>query len=168
MTQYGVPLAVECNIFSLWLAQYPFGGDPYSHHINAEELRLAAKQKTIERIALGRAGCPAMGAIIKTIMHSDEGRAKMVEYELIGLLGAAFHDTNHDGGKDEYAEIWYEVHGVNTAPDIGLGPMMRRNPRAHDESFEEQTLRRRRREAMVLGEMGRPIEREDIIQRVVT
>ena len=37
--------------------------------------------------------------------------------------------------------------------------------RPREESFEEQALRRRRREAMVLGEVGRPIERADIIER---
>ena len=37
--------------------------------------------------------------------------------------------------------------------------------RSREESFEEQRLRRRRREAMVLGEVGRPIERTDIIER---
>lgn len=41
------------------------------------------------------------------------------------------------------------------------------NDRPREESFEEQALRRRRREAMVLGEVGRPIERADIIERGV-
>ena len=39
------------------------------------------------------------------------------------------------------------------------------NNRPREESFEEQALRRRRREAMVLGEIGRPIERADIIEQ---
>ena len=40
------------------------------------------------------------------------------------------------------------------------GPLRRR-----EESHEERSLRRRRREAMVYAENGRPIQREDIIER---
>ena len=44
------------------------------------------------------------------------------------------------------------------------GYMVRANARGIEQSPEEQRLRRRRREAMVLGENGRPIQRQDIIE----
>ena len=45
------------------------------------------------------------------------------------------------------------------------GDNVRASDRATEQSPEEQALRRRRREAMVLGENGRPVQRGDIIQR---
>ena len=39
-------------------------------------------------------------------------------------------------------------------------------PRVHEESVEEQALRRRRREAMVISDDGEPLGRENIIQRM--
>ncbi len=44
------------------------------------------------------------------------------------------------------------------------GYLVRANTRGIEQSPEEQRLRRRRREAMVLGENGRPIQRQDIIE----
>ena len=44
------------------------------------------------------------------------------------------------------------------------GVRTRSNARGVEQSPEEQRLRRRRREAMVLGENGRPIQRQDIIE----
>lgn len=44
------------------------------------------------------------------------------------------------------------------------GYLVRANARGIEQSPEEQRLRRRRREAMVLGENGRPIQRQDIIE----
>ena len=44
------------------------------------------------------------------------------------------------------------------------GHLVRTNARGIEQSPEEQRLRRRRREAMVLGENGRPIQRQDIIE----
>lgn len=172
LVQYGAPLAIECNILSLWLARYPFGADYEAEYPDNKAFQLARKQGDVHRLTLSQNHDPAMSQIIMAIMRSDEGREKIVECELFRRYGG--HQGLYDGtdgsddDKDGYAQIWYEVHGINTAPDPGLGPMMRRNPRPRDESLEEQVLRRRRREAMVLGEMGRPIEREDIFQRVDT
>lgn len=165
LIQYGVSFALECNLFNLWLAKYPFGGDLETQFPNNKASQLAAKQKIVQEMSLGQSSDLALSKIIKLIMDNEEGLKKMVEYELVSQSGGGYNDSDESDDKDEYAQIWSEVHGVSTTP-VGLGPMMRRNPRARDESFEEQTLRRRRREAMVLLETGRPIEREDIIQRV--
>ncbi|KAI4288274.1 MAG: hypothetical protein L6R35_002465 [Caloplaca aegaea] len=167
--QCGVSVAVECNIFSLWLAKYPFGGDLEERYPKDQASQLAAKHRIIHKLSLGQEGDMDMSNIIRELMRSDVGREKMIKYNLIDPSGGAYDDTDHhDHDAKGHSQIWYEVHGISNAPDIGLGPMMRRGPRARDESLEEQLLRRRRREAMVLGEMGRPIERDDIIQRVDT
>lgn len=44
-------------------------------------------------------------------------------------------------------------------------PVRGARARPHEESLEEQALRRRRREAMVLNEEDRPVSQDDIIQR---
>jgi hypothetical protein len=54
---------------------------------------------------------------------------------------------------------------------LGIGPFGGQSyytpprPRERDESHEEQALRRRRREAIVLNEGDRPLSQDDIIQR---
>ena len=53
------------------------------------------------------------------------------------------------------------LHTNRTRRGIPVGT----SNRPREESFEEQALRRRRREAMVLGEVGQPIARANIIER---
>ncbi|KAL8959791.1 MAG: hypothetical protein Q9193_003403 [Seirophora villosa] len=169
LNQCGTSVAVECHIFSLWLAKYPFGGDLEAQFPNDQASQQAAKQRIVHKLSIGQGADIEMSNIIMGLIRSDIGREKLIEYSLIDPSGGGCDDTHHHNHDvDGYAQIWYEVHGISNAPDTGLGPMMRRGPRARHESLEEQVLRRRRREAMVLGEMGRPIEREDIIQRVDT
>lgn len=61
-------------------------------------------------------------------------------------------------------EYWHE-----SIPEGAIrtreGYIVRANARGTEQSPEEQRLRRRRREAIVLGENGRPIQQQDIIQR---
>ncbi|KAI4173092.1 MAG: hypothetical protein LQ343_003202 [Gyalolechia ehrenbergii] len=169
LMRYGVTLALECNIFSLWLAKYPFGGNFEVEFPEDKVAQLAAKQRLVHQMSIGKdLSDLAMVGIINVILASEEAIEKMFTYELMSRSIDDHKDANENEKEDEYSKIWCEVHGISTAPDVGLGPMMRRGVRARDESWEEQVLRRRRREAMVLGEMGRPIERENIIQRVNT
>lgn len=167
LKQYGVALALECNIFGLWLKKYPFGGNFEAEFPDDKAAQLAAKQTLVHQMVIGEDMTdPTMVRIINLILTSDEAVEKMFSYELMGRSVTENKGTNKNKEDDKYSKIWYEVHGISTAPDMGLGPMMRGGVRARDESWQEQLLRRRRREAMVLGEMGRPIERENIIQRV--
>ena len=69
---------------------------------------------------------------------------------------------NDDVGIDTDEEVPWEVAG-EPGPELVedfIGVSRRR-----EESDEEMALRRRRREAMVFAENGRPIRREDIIER---
>lgn len=69
---------------------------------------------------------------------------------------------DEDEDDDEDSDVWM-VDGEDTA-----GPSVRESSRRFQEgSAEEQALRRRRREAMVLSEGGRPLGRDDIIQRPI-
>ncbi|KAL8699427.1 MAG: hypothetical protein Q9224_001419 [Gallowayella concinna] len=160
MSRFGVEVALECKLFDLWLARYPFGGKP--------EMKSPSDEDAQPDLALRR--------ITTLIATEEKGRQALFDngffHERRARSEASDNIVNDDQDRssrvDRFSRIWYEVHGTANAPDPGLGPMMRRGYRVREESVEEQALRRRRREAMVLGEMGRPIESEDIIQRVNT
>lgn len=69
-------------------------------------------------------------------------------------------DDDDDDDEDGDSDVWM-VDGEDTAGSY-RGSSSRR---PQDGNAEEQALRRRRREAMVLSEGGRPLGRDDIIQR---
>ncbi|KAL8820130.1 MAG: hypothetical protein Q9223_001580 [Gallowayella weberi] len=160
MLRFGVELALECKVFERWLARYPFGGKP--------KMKSPGNERLQPDLALDR--------ITQLIATNEKGRRALIDNGLVSehrtRSEASDNIVNDDQDRSSrvkrFSRIWHEVHGTANAPDPGLGPMMRRGYRVHEESVEEQALRRRRREAMVLGEMGRPIESEDIIQRVNT
>lgn len=166
--RFGVGIGLECNLFSQWLAKYPFGGDLESKYPGNKAAQIFTKQKAVEKVYSLRDNDLAMAQVLRLIRTDAKACEMMSDCRLL------IEVYPHGGGEDEnsdddgYGQVWYEIHGTATAPDPGLGPMMRRGQRVREESLEEQALRSRRREAMVLGEMGRPIERENIIQRVNT
>lgn len=71
-------------------------------------------------------------------------------------------DEDEDDDDDEDSDVWM-VDGEDTAGSY-RGSSSRR---PLEGSAEEQALRRRRREAMVLSEGGRPLGRDDIIQQPI-
>ncbi|KAL8835267.1 MAG: hypothetical protein Q9176_007027 [Flavoplaca citrina] len=170
LLRFGVQVALDCNIFSLWLEKYPFGGDLEIENLKDKASQLAARHRFVHRLSSDHKLDPDMFRILNLILTNDTAKMIMFKHGPSGELCSCFDHHDGDPSDDEKGlwEIWYKVHGTNSVPDLGLGPMMRRGRRVPEESMEEQTLRRRRREAMVLGEMGRPIESEDIIQRLGT
>ena len=66
-------------------------------------------------------------------------------------------------GAPDPAEDWH-ANMPEGAIRTGEGYYVRADRRGMEQSPEEQALRRRRREAMVLGENGRPIQRRDIFE----
>ncbi|KAL8774701.1 MAG: hypothetical protein Q9209_000640 [Squamulea sp. 1 TL-2023] len=168
MLRFGAQIALECNISGLWLERYPFGGDLESKYPGDEDTQLAVRFGYVSQLMSGQIHDPAIFRILNLIGNDEEARKTILKNRSLNesILCSINHESNID--EQRVAEIWYEVHGTANTPDPGLGPMMRRGNRVRDESIEEQALRRWRREAMVLGEMGRPIERENIIQRVGT
>ncbi|KAL8969820.1 MAG: hypothetical protein Q9183_001814 [Haloplaca sp. 2 TL-2023] len=163
--RFGVSTALDCNNFRQWLGEYPFGGDLESRYPTDEAVRLHAKQKAVHKFFSGQSKDPVMTDIVQLIEWNERGCSMMSDNRLL-LERIDDFDELIRSDDDGYGHVWYEIHGSTNAPDPGLGPMMRRGQRVREESMEEQTLRSRRREAMVLGEMGRPIERENIIQRI--
>ncbi|KAL8730309.1 MAG: hypothetical protein Q9181_004713 [Wetmoreana brouardii] len=168
LERHGARIGLECNLFSLWLARYPFGGDLESKHPSDRTAQTAAKQRVVENIRSYQDSDLAMTKILRLMMADEQACQMMSSCRLLVESCSSDGGDDENDDEDKYSRLWYEVHGTAPAPDPGLGPMMRRGQRVREESLEEQALRSRRREAMVLGEMGRPIERENIIQRLDT
>jgi hypothetical protein len=113
-----------------------------------------------------------MSSIFSTLVMHPEGNR---QFRQVGLLGSVMDeddeddeddDEDEDGDEDEdEAEVDGDVWMVNGDDTAGRGRVPERLRQA-DESVEEQTLRRRRREAMVFSEAGRPLGNENIIERL--
>ena len=100
----------------------------------------------------------SMRSILLRVHTSSIFRDAMIGHELINpaLYGKPTM-LDCEAEEDQYTAIddWY-LPGTSSSP------------RETEQSPEEIALRRRRREAMVLGETGRPLSREDIFERVTT
>lgn len=134
--------------FAEWLVNYPFGGD----------CPVEWKQKIIADITRAHYDDPPMYIIITFAVANDEVRARLLKHDLVGdvkdLIGAY---------EDDFGCAWC-IRSDGTIESL-LNIRMRNAQGVREESIEERALRRRRREAMVLGESGRPIGRGDIIER---
>ena len=95
-----------------------------------------------------------MCEILSMIDDAPEGRKELRKHRLVG---SAIGETDDEEGDT------LMIGGEDTA-GLSIGSAAR-GRRIREESIEEQALRRRRREAMVLSEGGRPLGRDDIIQR---
>lgn len=134
--------------FAEWLVNYPFGGD----------CPVEWKQKIIADIMTAHYEDTPMYIIITFAVANDEVRAILLKHGLIGdvknLIGAY---------EDDFGCAWC-IRSDGTVESL-MNIRLRDAQGVREESMEERALRRRRREAMVLGETGRPIERGDIIER---
>lgn len=134
--------------FAEWIVNYPFGGD----------CPIEWKQQLIVDIRRRYYDDHPMYVIVTFALVNDEVRAKLLKHGLIGnvqdVLGPSV---------DEFGSAWCVGSDGTIVWTKNID--LRNAPRGTEESIEERALRRRRREAMVLGETGRPIERGDIIER---
>lgn len=94
-----------------------------------------------------------MSSIFSTLSSHPEGAKQLRKY---GLMGSMMEENDHDDD-DLDSDVWM-VNGGDTA---GSRPVSSR--RVREGTAEEQAVRRRRREAMVLSDGGRPLGRDDII-----
>ncbi|KAL2004990.1 hypothetical protein VTN00DRAFT_2840 [Thermoascus crustaceus] len=140
-----VPAALEAGIVSRWLSKYPF---PCAV---ADESR---RQDVVLLMKTWWTDDMAMSNIISTLSSHQDGVKQLRKY---GLMGSMIEENDHDE-YDGDSDVWM-VDGDDTA-----GPRRFSGRRLRDESAEEQALRRRRREAMVFSEGGRPIGNDNIIQ----
>ena len=137
--------ALGAGIVSRWLANYPFCGGSVSETRKIEAVQQLKTWNTEDTL---------MCDILSMIDCAPEGRKELRKH---GLVGSAIGETDDEEGDT------LMVGGEDTA-GFSIGSIAR-GRRVREESIEEQALRRRRREAMVLSEGGRPLGRDDIIQR---
>ncbi|KAK4698164.1 hypothetical protein P7C71_g25, partial [Lecanoromycetidae sp. Uapishka_2] len=155
--------ALSVDVVGEWLAHYPFGGENTSD---------TEKQKIIKSI------------INRDPVYQDSDFGYSMRSVLVQLHGVQLYtDQLIDHGLLTPAyrsDLWTEAHVEHGSPssfhthepdqfvrssDDWDIPDLSPSPREIEQSPEEQALRRRRREAMVYSESGRPISREDIIER---
>ena len=173
---FDVGKALEAGVISRWLARYPFGGTDASVQKKKKTIRkLVDETDSFEDSEFGR----HMRTILSVMSKMPAMRKEMVEHGLLDVLKGnnITIDVNSSHGihwpwTDCVQDDW-DMPEVppRTFSEYSHHSRMRRgvpagvSNRPREEIFEEQALRRRRREAMVLGEAGRPIERADIIER---
>ncbi|KAL1982289.1 hypothetical protein VTN96DRAFT_1447 [Rasamsonia emersonii] len=139
-----IPAALEAGIVSRWLCNYPFPCLRETEHHRRDVVWLMKTWWSDDSV---------MSSIINTLMSHQDGIRQLRKYGLMGSMMENDHD-DYDGGSD----VWM-VDGDDTAGSRRVSG--RRQP---DENAEEQALRRRRREAMVFSEGGRPLDNDNIIQ----
>lgn len=157
---FDVTTALEAGVIRRWLGQYPFGGTDTSKDQKKKIVtEILDSMSYYEDSDFGR----SMRAVLFCTSKCHSPRKEMVKHGLLDVPQG--RETNEGWDMSENTTGAYSdtnwTH-TNWAPRSVPGGT---NNRPREESFEEQALRRRRREAMVLGEAGRPIERADIIER---
>jgi hypothetical protein len=101
----------------------------------------------------------AMGTILGMLSGHPDGLKQLRKYE---LMGSSMIEENEHDDDDAGSEVWM-VAADQADGSFGRTP----SQRLQDGSAEDQALRRRRREAMVLSDGRRPIGNDDIIQRPI-
>ena len=152
LLQHEITFALQAGLIFRWLANCGF-----ENNDNSE----AGRKQAIQEMLKWEYDDFTMCTILKAIYNHDQGREDLESH---GLLDSAAVAKN---SLDEVIEdIWLVRNRSAAEVDGGLdsGPMMRRGRRVREESLEEQALRRRRREAIVLGQDGRTVERDDVIE----
>ena len=142
--------AFKAGLVTRWLAKYPFGGFKSSE---------SEKRAIVQRVKspVTESDDLNMSEILRFLDKEPEGRRQLRSH---GLLDSAIGESP-DGEEDK--EIL--VFGVEDGSATGVTVGAQRGRRVREDSLEEQALRRRRREAMVLHEGTSPLSRSDIIQR---
>ncbi|KAI9844957.1 MAG: hypothetical protein M1838_001964, partial [Thelocarpon superellum] len=157
---YKVPIAVRAGIVRHWLACYPFG------------VGAATRLATINQLRLWKANDDLMSQIICLIETHPDGREEMRMMGLLSPKPECNGSARGDGEAGEAGDSNPTVNGDRLRPggwDMratdgeGIGSPQRTR-RVREESVEEQMIRRRRREAMVLSDGILPLGSQNIIQ----
>ncbi|KAJ5675838.1 hypothetical protein N7462_008735 [Penicillium macrosclerotiorum] len=144
-----VPSALEAGIVSRWLCKYPFP---------CAVTEPSRRQDVVIMMKTWWLDDTVMSSIFGTLTTHPEGIKQLRKH---GLMGSMIEENDQDDD-DAESDVWME-DGEDTAGSFPHASS--RRPRQG--SAEDQALRRRRREAMVLSEGGRPLGRDDIIQRPI-
>lgn len=145
-----IPAALEAGIVTRWLSKYPFP---------CALTEPSRKQDVVILLKTWWADDMTMSSIFSTLASHPDGIKQLRKH---GLMGSMIEENDQDDDDDGDSDVWME-DGDDTA---GSYPQSA-SRRFQEGSAEEQALRRRRREAMVLSEGGRPLGNDDIIQRPI-
>ncbi|KAL4872178.1 hypothetical protein BDV12DRAFT_193624 [Aspergillus spectabilis] len=152
LLQENIPAALEAGVVSRWLAKYPFP---------CALTEPSRRQDVVILMKTWWSDDAVMSSIFATLSSHPDGAKQLRKH---GLMGSMMEENDHDevsddnDEEDEESDVWM-VDGDDTA---GSRRMPGRRPR--ERNPEEQALRRRRREAMVLSDGRRPLGNDDIIQ----
>ncbi|CAI7588782.1 unnamed protein product [Penicillium palitans] len=145
-----IPGALEAGIISRWLCRYPF------------PCAIAEPSRRRDVVILMKTWWSddvVMSAIFSALSSHPDGIKQLRKH---GLMGSMIEENDHDDEDDADSDVWM-VDADEAGGSFGRTP----SRRLQEGSAEEQALRRRRREAMVLSDGGRPIGNDDIIQRPI-
>ena len=142
-----------------WLESYPFGG-----HSTVEDKRKSIQQLLSEKYSHEPMYTVMLYAFRIPVLQNGLVGCNLVDKEMVDQGRKTLWIRMEDLGiTSNDAEFYRHVRGNITGFEADLA---RLRARARGGSFEaaleEQYLRRRRREAVVVGEVGRPFEAEDI------
>ncbi len=137
--KFGPEGLIRSRFIPRWLAKEPWGK-------NDEERQANFSDSLLKNCRLNEIAIP--------LFQSTAGRKQLIQ---AGLVAKIEGDPNR-------ARDVRMVNGEGTAGEDYDG-MFVDNRRRRDQSIEEDHIRRRHREAMVLNDGTRPFERGDIIQR---
>lgn len=144
--QDNIPAALEAGIVSRWLSKYPFP---------CALTEPSRKQDVVILMKTWWSDDAVMSSIFSTLSSHPDGAKQLRRY---GLMGSMIEENDHDDEDDWDSDVWM-VDGEDTA-----GSRQVSSRRVREGTAEEQAARRRRREAMVLSDGGRPLGNDDIIQ----
>ena len=181
---------IEAGLISRWLANYPFGG-PGATLIRKRRviMEIVRSVSSYEDQEFGY----AMKMILAFVLSSHGMKDELMKYGLVDAANKNYlgcqpcpqsqvevgnriledpvrldGELATEAGNSLNAPMtdmdWIQ-HMPNDVTSASDGIAMPAGSRPREESIEERALRRRRREAVVVGRNGQPIQNEDIIQR---
>lgn len=142
--QEDIPAALEAGVLTRWLTKYPF------------PCALAEPSRRQDVVILMKSWWtddPVMSSIFGTLSSHPDGKKQLRKH---GLMGSMMEENDDDDDVD--SDVWM-IDGEDIA-----GSSRYSGPRVREGTVEEQAVRRRRREAMVLSDGEHPLGNEDIIQ----
>jgi hypothetical protein len=140
--KFGVEGVVKSRFVERWLVKEPWGG------VDDDERQLNFMDSLTKRYRLNEICLP--------LFRDSAGKKALQDAKLLPV------------GKLDYNESEVDIrmtNGEGTAGEDFDGMFVDSSRRPRDRSSEEEHLRRRHREAMVLNDGTRPLGRGDIIER---
>jgi hypothetical protein len=144
--QENIPAALEAGVVSRWLSKYPFP---------CALTKPSRRQDVVILMRTWWSDDTVMSAIFSTLSSHPDGTKQLRKY---GLMGSMMEENDHDDEEEEDSDVWM-IDGEDTAGSRRLS-----GRRVRGGTAEEQAVRRRRREAMVLSDGVHPLNNDDIFQ----